>query len=262
MLFFLFSFLACRANISFPSDDTDYHVVVDWKTLLRDITTEEGIDYHQLQEHRSVLERYLGWVGSNGPRVSRRNFDPWKKRGRENKEISFYANAFNAWTVYEILENHLVEKNIETPLASFSLSGKAYQVDGEYMSLYHLKEERLLADFQNPLIHIMLFDGTESSPALQYWNDEQLPIVLKNRMRNFLQSPAGAQETEQGVALSSLFLIEKDDFLDWSSASSICEYLIDFTDATRQDWLIEQAKTDCDIEFLPASKKLFTIKND
>ena len=99
---FLF-LLACHRNIGFENEreaSTDA-----WQDLAFEITMQDGIDYQKLQENRDILEDYLSWVGDNGPRMNRFKGVRWKQKGREDRRITHYANAYNAWVLYEILEN-------------------------------------------------------------------------------------------------------------------------------------------------------------
>ena len=254
---FLF-LLACQQKFEFsiPADDPSQ----EWEELLKEISTDNGVDYRKLQEKQDVLENYLGWIGDNGPRMSKIKRDPDLKRNRENREITFYVNAYNAWILYSILQEYPSPNLEELHNTHSDWFADQYKVDGEFMSLGHLKEARILADFQEPLLHIMLFDGSVSSPSLQYWDSSQLDFVLSNRMRNFL-SKQGSHQQENTWEFSSLFQQEENDFIYWSKAENICQYLLDYSSNDLHDWLKENQEN-CSIQFMNKDWKLFEAKND
>jgi hypothetical protein len=244
MLLFL---LACHQNISFETTSKD--PTVAWSDLVAKISREDGIDFEKLKENRSVLEDYLAWVGENGPRMNRIKKIKWQRKGRENRRISYYANAYNAWTLYEIMEHYPLDSVEGLPLDTFSLFGKAYRVDGEYLSLYHLKEERILSVYQEPMLHMMLHDGSMSSPKLQYWKYSQLNLALKNKMWRYLESEQGAKKIGESWTLPALFQIEEDDFLYWSESETLCQYLSKYVEKDLEAWLNEQDQQNCQLEF-------------
>ena len=245
---FLFLF-ACQHNISIgspPSDDPSSN----WATVIKEVSTVDGVDYEALQKRRTELEEYLAWVGDNGPRMNRRKNIRWRKRDRENKKIAFYANAYNAWVLYSILETLPRDTVEEIHLKSSGLFPTAFLIDGEYMSLTHVKEERLLGDFQEPLINIMLFDGSRSSPPLRFWGTEQFDIVLKNQFERYLNSPQGIQHHKGEIELPALFENRINDFIDWSLSDSLCEYLMNYSLKHKINWE-KEAQKGCTISYRP-----------
>ena len=257
MLLFL---LACHQNISFET--TSENPTDAWSELVAEISQDDGIDFQTLKERRSVLEDYLAWVGDNGPRMNKRKNIKERRKGREDRRISHYVNAYNAWILYEILQAQPFDSIEGLELAAFSLFGKAYRVDGEYLTLYHLKEERILGVYQEPLIHMMLHDGSMSSPKLQYWKLSQLDFTLKNRMRRYLGSEYGAKKVGEDWTLSALFQIEEDDFLYWSKSETLCQYLLDYAEKDLEDWLNEQDQQNCQLNFQSWDYSLNQQKND
>lgn len=252
---FLF-LLACHHNIGFEQKTKESTKA--WKELLIDVTINDDIDYQMLQENQDILEDYLGWVGDNGPRMNRIKGTRGQKKGREDRRITHYANAYNAWVLYEILSIYPIETTENLTLDQFHLFENAYQVDGEYMTLHHLKEERLLGTYQEPLLHMMLHDGSKSSPQLQYWETEQLQYILRRKFHQYLNSEYGAKRTKKNEyneeeneewLFSELFKRAEDDFIYWSKSNSLCQYLSEYAEEELQVWLAKQEQQGCSLTF-------------
>lgn len=243
---FLF-LLACHHNIGFEQKSNE--PVEAWKDLLIEVTFIDGVDYQTLQNNRAILEDYLGWIGENGPRMNRLKGIRTKRRKREDRRITHYANAYNAWVLYEILESYPTDSVENITLDQFQIFENSYRLDGEYMTLHHIKEERILGTYQEPLLHMMLFDGSLSSPALQYWEADQLKHVLRRRFVKYLQSDQGARLEGENWLLSELFQREEDDFIYWSNKDDLCQYLSEYTRDELQTWLRQQEEQNCSLQF-------------
>ena len=257
---FLF-FLACHQNIGFTRDSSE-PITSAWKSLLFQSSTHKGVDYVHIDDNRNILEDYLAWMGDNGPRMNRLKGIRWPRKGRENRRIAYYANAYNAWVLYEILENYPLESVGALTLDQFQLFENAYQVDGEYMTLHHLKEERILGTYQEPRIHMMLYDGSVSSPPLQYWQYEQFELILNKSLTGYLKSEYGAKKDDEGWLLSDLFRKREDDFIYWSDAENLCQYLAEYTRGEFSVWLAKQEKQNCDLRFQQWDYNLNELKKN
>ena len=67
-----------------------------------------------------------------------------------------------------------------------------------------MKHERILADFQEPRLHFMLYELTDQSPLPQFWTATMWKTQSNLFVRKFLASGQGAAETEQ-VGISPMF---------------------------------------------------------
>ena len=115
------------------------------------------------------------------------------------------------------------------------------------MSLYHLVTERLLGNFHEPLIHVMLNCASKGCPPLQYWEHKNLTANAEKAMTAYLNSTWGARQTETGWEFSEIFSWYQDHFVDWSEANTLCQYLHQYSDEELSSWLEQQSE--CNLTF-------------
>ena len=223
-----------RPNIT-PQDDPSN----EWSKLVEEIVTEQGIDWSTLEANRQVLENYIAWTGTVGPQTNRKNNTPFPKRGRTNQRFVHFVNAYNAWILYGYLEQGKPSTlDYMTDSNGFQPNTRIY-IDGEYTTFAHIKFERLLADFQDPRIHIMLHELYTDSPPLQYWDYNTWHTHADKAMREFIQNGA-IRQTESGWVFHPIFVHYAQDFVDWSLHDSVCDYLVDYTSSELKHWLMTQ----------------------
>lgn len=225
-----------------PKDDPSEK----WRKLLLSASSDAGVDYDKIRQQREALDAYISWVAGHGP-----NADKMTVR-KETQKMAFYVNAYNAFVIYGMLEKWPIESIQDIRVgpypgkASNFFFGQLFRVDNEWVSLYHLQTEMLLANFQYPELHFMLHQGAKSSPKLRYWKQGK---PAKSALTTYLQSEYGSQKTESGWAVSELFWWHKDDFIDWSHADNLCEYLYPYARQELATWLLAN-KQDCQLDFI------------
>ena len=246
-------FFACQQNIAPPRSTTTDDPSRAWKSLLLQATTEKGVDYDLIEKNREILDNYVQWVGTVGPQMNRRNRTPWPRKNRSDRRLTFFANAYNAWVIYSVLAHRPLESVRDVDVGMYTqpnvgfFFGQRFKVDGEYMSLYHLEQERLLGDHQEPLIHVMLNCASIGCPPLQYWSHTNLTKDAEEAMRDYLKSPQGARQTDSGWEFTELFDWYEEDFVVWSDAENLCQYLEKYSAADIANWLREQPQ--CNLSF-------------
>lgn len=235
-----------RPDVTFEDDPSE-----EWSKLVAQISTDQGIDWATLEANRQVLDRYVAWTGTVGPQTNRRNHTPFPKRGRTNRRFVHFINAYNAWILYGYLEQRKpAALDYMTDSNGFPPKTRAY-IDGEYTTFAHVKFERLLADFQEPRIHIMLHELYTDSPSLHFWDYDTWKTRSDKAMRAFIQN-GGIRQTESGWLFHPMFIDYEQDFVDWSLHDSVCDYLVDYTNSELKHWLMSQEN--CEL-------KSFTINN-
>ena len=225
-----------------PKDDPSSK----WRELLLSASYTDGVDYSKIQKKRQILDAYISWVAGHGPHADGLTVK------KETQKMAFYVNAYNAFVVYGILENWPVNSVKDIRVGPYPgqgssfFFGQLFRMDNEWISLYHLQTEMLIANFQYPELHFMLHKGTKSSPKLRYWSSGK---PAKSALRTYLKSEYGAQKTKDGWAVSELFLWHKDDFVYWSHADNLCEYLYPYATDEFADWLLAH-QMDCQLDFI------------
>ena len=265
MIFLLF-FFSCQQDIPPPKTPSLKDPSREWKSLLLQATEESGLNYGLIKENRQVLDRYVSWIGTVGPQMNRRNRKRWNRSKRSDRHLTFFANAYNAWVIYSVLDHWPITSVQDVDIGVYRrpnvgfFFGQRFKVDGEYMSLYHLEHERLLGNFHEPLIHVMLNCASNGCPPIQYWEYKNLTSNAEKAMTAYVNGPKGARQTENGWEFTELFSWYQDHFVEWSDATDLCQYLLKYSEGELTQWLEEQAE--CTLSFFPYDWSLNSMSID
>ena len=248
--------LGCQQDIPVPTYVPSTDPSTQWQKVLKQSVTEEGIDWEIIKKHQTILEQYVAWVGTVGPQSNRRNGNKFPRRGRSNHRLVHWINAYNAWMLYSQLYHNEPSDLEDVDTVGGYYWGQRVYIDGEYTSLYHVKMERILASYQDPRLHFMLYDLVEKSPMPRFWTAMTWKAQADLALRRFFSTGKGAKQTEDGWVFHPLFEQYEDDFIDWSSHDTVCAYLIDYTTDELQQWLTDASQNGCHLEFFAQSTKI------
>lgn len=233
----------CAERVRVPGEVPAVRPSGAWRVLLRQASNTEGVDYRMVAKQANVLERYLTWVGEHGPQMDE------LRESQEDRRITFLVNAYNAAVVYGVIEYVADE---QPPLASVRdlrvgpwrwkgtgfFWGLQFRVDGEWIDLYHLGIERIVNRYQEPLLHVALHGGARSSPPLVWWNRYGLQDQLIRQMSAFLATDRGLRKAPDGSwQPNAIFCKYRDDFIDWTDAEDLCDWMSRYTTGAAQIWL-------------------------
>ncbi len=188
-----------------------------WNQLLQKHVDNKGnVDYKGFLKDRKQLKKYLDHLSQNPPKKS------WSK----NEKLSYYINAYNAFTVELILENYPVKsiKDIRRPWKI-----KFIQIGDQTLSLDDI-EHNILRDMNEPRIHFAINCASVSCPILH--NEAFIPSKLEQQLelvtKNFINSSENII-TENELQLSKIFQwYEKDYLVD--GISSLAHYVSQYSD--------------------------------
>ncbi len=244
LLYSLFLIMGCTRDLNVPVTAPSKDPSEQCESLINQISTAEGIQWNILIANQSILENYIAWSGVTGPQSNRKNKIRQPKKGRAHRRLVHFVNAYNAWILYA----YLLDGQPQSINSEYNYSKKTrIFVDGEYSSFSHIKHERLLADFQDPSIHIMLYDLTTDSPPLQFWKHNSWNLSVSNTWKRFI-SETGSRRTNNGWVFHPMFEQYQMDFVDWSQHDTVCSYLLEYATSDLQAWLREQSSS-CDLEY-------------
>ena len=245
--------IGCQSNLPIPEPSPTEDPSSEWQTLLDQSVSADGVDWSQIEANRHILERYVAWVGTVGPQSNRRNETRFPRRGRANHKLVHWVNAYNAWMMYSFLHHHKPNDLTSIDATNGYMWGQRIYIDGEYTSFSHVKHERILADYQEPRLHFMLYELTEQSPLPKFWTATMWKTKSHLSARKFMASGKGALKTETGWQFHPMFETYRKDFLDWSEHNTLCEYLIEYTTGELKLWLKEANQSGCHLTFFPKS---------
>jgi hypothetical protein len=223
----------------------------EWRAVLDDAVRADGVDYALIESRRDVLEDFLAYAAEHGPVMDE------MRESVEDRRIAFMANAYNAAVIYAVLEHRPLGSVQEVggglwslrPGAGFFL-GQEFLIDGSWQTLFVLEHQDIVGRYQEPLVHLTLNCASRGCPPLRYWEGRGLTARMKAALRAWLLTDHGMRWVDDGYAVSEIFFWYEDDFLDWSSAETLCEYLADAATGDRRKWLLQHAE-DCPLGRLP-----------
>jgi Protein of unknown function, DUF547 len=248
--------LGCAEKIEVEGADLTQDRAVEWAALLSESSGPEGLDYEKIAAHREVLQGYLAYAAVTGA------FSSGWKESQEDKRMAHFLNTYNAAVIEAVLRRWPIQSVDEVrlkPWSSFTEAsffwGQDIQVDGEWVSLYHLRSHYIINRFQEPLVHITLNSGYRSDPPVVWWESTGLQRQMEREMRAWLRTDAALRKTEDGWAIHELFFQNQDDFLDWSTTSNLCGWLSRYTVGEVRAWMASHQR-DCRLTRIPSDRSL------
>ena len=251
--------MGCQDNLELHREFTihdlanDQEITDNWKELLETSVQNGSVDFAMIQEQQDILEKYLAWTSVTGTQMNRKSKDPpWEQKDKTAHRLTFYVNARNAWLLYAYLEQHQPQNLHDTDIVGGFFWGQRARVDGQWMRFTHIKEERLLADFQDARIHFMLHDLTLISPRLEYWEAKTWERDVEKSMQDFFTIDStqpfhkAIQENDGRYLFHPMFQDHADDFVDWSESDSVCDFIRTWSNLEIQNYL---EQNDCSLSF-------------
>lgn len=127
---------------------------------------------------------------------------------------SFYINAYNLITIYQIVKDYPVNSPMDIPGFFDEIR---HGVAGEQLTLNQLEKEHLFVHHFDPRLHFVLVCAAKSCPALAEfaYTADKLDQQLEEKTRQALNDPnfIRVNSKKQEVAVSKIFEWYKDDFL-------------------------------------------------
>ncbi len=180
-------------------EDFDY---TSWNTLLVTHVNDQGqVDYPALMADRKPLDEFVAIIGEVGPTTRPKLFDT------RDKKLSFYINAYNALTMFNVINRLPAMKTVMDDDKDFFYFTE-FQVDGKPISLYKLENELIRPTFNEPRIHFALNCASAGCPVLpaEAFVPEKLEAQLERETQKFLREPRNVSvDGKQMVTLSKIF---------------------------------------------------------
>jgi Protein of unknown function, DUF547 len=201
-----------------------------WDVLLKKHVNAKGmVNYKGMNSDLPALNNYLNILGNNEPGKS------WTT----NEKLSYWINAYNAFTIKLILDyydNGKLKsiKDIGTiipiPRINDGWSKKFIKIGKKTLSLNNIEHDIIRKEFAEPRIHVALVCAAKSCPPLrnEAFTPNLLSAQLDDQFRDFINDPSKNIIKPNLASISSIF--------DW--------YGGDFTKKRPlADWINTYAKT-------------------
>lgn len=178
--------------------------------LLKKYVDPNGlVNYKALKANDTkTLDQYLDLVSKNAPGPD------WSK----DEKLAYWLNAYNAFTIKQIVDKYPTESIISNQLQLVSGSGpfnkKYFKIGGKDMSLNNIEQDIIRKEFQEPRIHFALVCAAVSCPTLrnEAYTAAKLDQQLAEQAREFLNNPKKNAISKDKVSISKIFDWYKDDF--------------------------------------------------
>lgn len=239
---------ACRAPVGPDLDAPLRDPSAEWGALLSSAVDGRGrVDYDALAADRSVLDRYVAWLGRPGA-------VPVKQRG----QTALWLNAYNAFVLWSALDAGRPASVRDVPSRWFGPPGagffveRAFALGRERVSLWDLEHERLRDRTQDYRVHAALNCASWSCPPLraELYVGERLDAQLADQMRGWVNDPERGVSLDGGeVVFSPLFDWYARDFLVWTQAPDLCAVAARHADASLAQALKERSAAGCPHRF-------------
>lgn len=167
-----------------------------WDELLKSYVTKDGkVNYKGIIADKEKLAEYLEVLNQNPPQ------NDWDR----NKQMAYWINAYNAFTIKLITEKYPIASinNVAAKpwdLTFISLGGKKY-------SLNQIENEILRPQFKEARIHFALNCAAKSCPKLlnEAFLPEKLEAQLEKQAKAFVNNASANTLTEKKIEISHIF---------------------------------------------------------
>lgn len=185
-----------------PAIPTFSHDKLD--ALLRKHVSSSGqVDYKTFKKDKPVLEDYINLLELNAPE------DDWSK----NKEMAYWINLYNAFTINTILENYPV-KSITDIEGGKVWDRKTISIGGERLTLNDIEKKKLLKRFKDSRVHFAVNCAAASCPPLlnKAWTEDNVQRYLQKQTKAFINNSKENQLAAESIQVSQIFNWYADDF--------------------------------------------------
>ncbi|MCF8713368.1 DUF547 domain-containing protein [Joostella atrarenae] len=188
-----------------------------WNQLLKKYVSENGtVTYSNFDE--DLLNTYLKELETNQPN------DSWSK----NKVLSYWINAYNAFTIKLILKNFPLNsiKDIKDPWNQKFIPLK----DEQLISLNDI-EHRILRKMNEPRIHFGINCASISCPKLlnEAFTSKNVDLQLNKASLDFINDKSKNNISTYRIVVSPIFDWFKEDF---TKNQTLIEFLNKYSDTT------------------------------
>lgn len=189
-----------------------------WDELLRNHVSADGsVDYKALKGKEDKLDKYLQKLSNNPP----------ESGDSRNYVMSYWINAYNAFTVKKILQNYPV-KSIKNISGGNVWDVKWIEIGGEKYSLNQIENEILRKEYKDARIHFAVNCAAISCPPLlnQAYKEGNLERLLERQTKSFIQNDRFNTITPDKIEVSKVFDWYGEDF------GNVADYVNRYTDVS------------------------------
>jgi len=180
-LFLLLSLVSCNASNVKSTSKPISHTIFDG-LLKKHVTPEGKVNYKGFIQDSVQFNAYLTLLENNHP-----NEKNWSK----DEQLTYWINAYNAYTVKLIVDHYPVEsiKDIKggVPFVNSVWDIKFFKIEGQEYDLNNIEHTIIRKEFEEPRIHFAVNCASYSCPRLrnEAFVAERLEEQLEDQTRKF-----------------------------------------------------------------------------
>ena len=192
-------------KVALNSIDTSKSKAIDhdiWDGLLSNNVDSIGkVNYEGFINSKRDFERYLDILSYNPP----------KQSDTEAYKISYWINAYNAYTVKLIIDNFPLAsiKDLSNGVAILNSPWdiKFFEIGGVSFDLNTIEHQILRKEFSEPRIHFAINCASQSCPKLldEAYTEASLEAQLERQTMSFINSPDKNDIDNNEAKLSKIF---------------------------------------------------------
>jgi len=175
--------------------------------LLQAFVHGDRVDYESFSDKKDELQKVVAGFGALSA-------DSLKAMSRDD-QIAFYINAYNAITLYSILERYPDIKSIKDIKGVWDK--RKWNVAGEQLTLNDIENKKLRANYSEPRIHFAINCASLGCPPLSPapFLGSTLDKQLAERAHSFFNDPERFMydNTSGTLQITKIFKWFGDDFL-------------------------------------------------
>lgn len=190
-----------------------------WDELLvKNVSITGKVNYKGFINEKKKLIAYTSMLSNNSPSIN------WP----ENRQLAYWINAYNAFTVLLITNNYPLKsiKDIggDIPLINSVWDIKFFKIGSVDFDLNTIEHDILRKDFNEPRIHFAINCASMSCPKLlnKAYTEDKLESQLENQAIDFINSDEYNQLSTHKIELSKIF---KWFDIDFKKNQTIKEYI-------------------------------------
>ncbi len=175
-----------------------------WDELLQKYVSASGdVNYTGFKSKKNELEAYIRHLA---------NFPP-KRSWSANKEMAYWINLYNAWTVKVILDNYPTGSIMNIDGGSTWKVKRVVSGDNTY-SLDEVENKILRPKFKDARIHFAVNCAARSCPPLlnRAWTEDNVQRYYDKQAKSFIQNNSFNEISQKKVKISKIFEWYAEDF--------------------------------------------------
>lgn len=181
----------------------------NWSNLLKKYVDEKGkVNYDGFIKDSTELSAYLDLVSHNPP----------NKNWTEQTQLSYWINAYNAFTIKLIIDNYPLKSIKEIggglPMINSPWDIKFFKIGNVPFDLNTIEHEILRKKFDEPRIHFAINCASSSCPKLrnEAYSEQKLESQLEDQADDFINNSRKNSINELETKVSKIFDWFKSDF--------------------------------------------------